>query len=81
MGRGFAYPLGVGKSTAPLNDLFRLETGHSGPNLGLVYLESNRSYIKNAGDALWVQSNLDSSDSRNDRATNTISSPRIKCSH
>ena len=81
VGRGFAHPLGVDKFAYPLNDVFKLEIGHNGPNLRLVHPESNRSYIKNTTDALPVQSNLDSSNNRNDRTTNTISSPRITCSH
>ena len=81
MGRGFAHPLGVCKSANPLNNLSRFESRHSGPNLGLVHPESNRSNIKNAADALWVQTDLDSSNRGNNRATNATSCPRIKCSH
>ena len=65
----------------PLNDLSRLESWHSGPSLGLVHPESNQSNIKNAAGALRVQTDFDSSNGGNNRATNAISSPRIKCSH
>ena len=65
----------------PLNDLSRLESWHSRPNLGLVHPESNQSNIKNAVGALRVQTDFDSSNGGNNRATNAISSPRIKCSH
>ena len=65
----------------PLNNLSRLESWHSGPNLGLVHPESNQSNIKNAAGALRVQTDFDSSNGGNNRATNAISSPRIKCSH
>ena len=81
MSRWFAHPLGIYKSANPLNNLSRLESQHSGPNLGLVHLESNRSNIKNAADALRVQMDLDSSNNGNNLATNAISSPQIKCSH
>ena len=39
--RWFAHPLGICKSTQPLNSLSRLESRHSGPRLGLIHLESN----------------------------------------
>ena len=81
MGRWFAHPLGVCKSVDHLNDLSRLESRHNGPNLGLINLKSNRSNIENAIDTLQVQTDLDSSNSGNNRATNAISRPRIKCLH
>ena len=65
----------------PLNDLSRLESWHSGPSLGLVHPESNQSNIKNAAGALRVQTDFDSSNGGNNRATNAISSPRIERSH
>ena len=77
----FAHPLGTCKSTNPLNDLSRLESWHSGPNLGLVHPKSNWSNIENAVDAFQVQIILDLSNGGNNWTTNAISSPRIKCSH
>ena len=81
VGRRFAHPLSFCKSANPLNSLSRLESQYNGPNLGLLHSKSNRSYIKNLTDALQVQTDLDYFDSRNDSATNAISSPQIKCLH
>ena len=81
MGLVFFHPLGVYKFVNPLNSLSRLKSRNSRPNLGLVHSESNRSNIKNAADALWVQTDLDSSNSRNNWATQSISFPRVKRSH
>ena len=81
MGRVFSHPLGVYKFSNPLNSLSRLKSRHSRPNLGLVHSESNRSNIKNAADALRVQTDLNSSNSRNNWATQAISRPWVKRSH
>ena len=78
---GLPIHLGAYKSANPLNNLFRFESLHSGPNLELVHPESNRSNIKYAVDALQVQTDLDYSNNGNNRATNATSCPRIKCSH
>ena len=62
----FAYDLGVCKSTHPLNGLFRLETRHNGPSLGLICPDSNWSNVENAADVLQVQLDLNISNGRND---------------
>ena len=41
MCRGFVHPLGIGKSTQPLNSLSGLKSRHRGPHLGLIHPESN----------------------------------------
>ena len=79
--RGFVHLLGVWKSTDPLNGLSRLKSQHSGPHLGLIYSQSNQSNIENTTDALRVQTDLNSFNIINDRATHAIIRPRIKCLH
>ena len=81
MCRWFAHPLGVFKSTHPLNSLFRLETWHSGPNLGLIHPESNWNNVENAVDALQVQLDLNTSNGGNNRSTKSICHSRIESMH
>ena len=77
----FAHPLGVYKSIYPLNGLFRLETRHNRPSLGLIHPESNMSKVKNAADTLRVQLDLNTSNSGNNWAIESICSPQIECTH
>ena len=81
MCRWFAHALVVCKSTHPLNDLSRVETWHSGPNLGLIHPKSNWSNVKNSADALWVRIYLNTSNGGNNRAIESICSLRIECTH
>ena len=70
--RWFAHPLGVCKSAQPLNSLFKLETRHSGPNLGLIHPESNLRDVENAANALRAQSDLNTSNSGHDWSSKSI---------
>ena len=81
MCRWFAHPLGVCKSTHLLNNLFRLETRHSGPSLGLIHPESNWNNVENAADAFQVQLDLNTSNGGNDRSTKSICHSRIESMH
>ena len=81
MCRWFAYPLGVYKAAHPLNGLSRLKTRHNGPSLGLIHSESNWSNVEKAADTLRVQLDLNTSNGGNDRTTESICSPQIKCTH
>ena len=77
----FAHFLGVCKSAQPLNSLSKLKTRHSGPNLGLIHLESNWRDVENAANALQAQSDLNTSNSGHDRSSKSIGHPWIKCTH
>ena len=70
--------MGIWKSTNPLNNLFRLKSRHSGPHLGLVYFESNKSNIKDMTNASWVQANLNSSNNGYDWVNHAVSCPQVE---
>ena len=78
MCRGFAHPLGIGKSTQPLNSLSGLKSRHHGPHLGLIHPESNWWYIENPANALRTQGDLNSSDSGRDRSSNPVGQPWVE---
>ena len=77
----FGHPLGVYKTTHLLNSLSRLETRHSGPNLGFIHPESNWRDVENAANALRAQLNLNTSNGGSDRSTKSICHSWIQCTH